>query len=1076
MNIKNKIKKLKMSLICISLTFIFIFISKNTVEASNKTKAEIGGYIAEFAINFYNQHNSETVYDWTAAHRAAAYRGEKIAFGYTCRHDSGVKEINNMYPMDCVGWVSMCIHQSTGLDSPNVASGACGFVTPQGHGASDSALGFFDNLPGNTPLQAGDILVNYTQGTHVMVYVGDGKIVDSTGGYSTLQYRQVRYYDIVTRISDVGVAAINDENLTTIFQGQGSISGTYEDQTSGDNGFEYQGTANGVFGSRRYNFDWVINKLLDIVDWFVGIVTYLFRMIAIGWTAVVERLINNVMEWTTGEEASLTIEKLVNNKVPLLDVNFFNFSTAGGMELNQDSVIYVVRENIAAWYYMIRIISIIGLLVVLLYLGVRMAFSSFAEQKAKYKEMLISWAVSFLIVFFIHYVMVIILRINESLIDLINVTLGGGEESLFDAVRSSAYAIQASVGLPALIMYIALVYLLVKFLFVYFKRFLVVGILTFMAPIIGVLYSVDKIKDNKSQSLSNWLKEYSFNVLLQSVHALLYALFVSLALNVLGSSIMGGIIAVLLINFILVAEKIFKKIFGIKSGSIKDTLKTAGAISGAAGIVKGLAKTNAKVTGIVLKPITKPTQILIDKTKEYKRKDKIENIKNSIDEAVANGGTSIKVGKSNYDLSELINNNKFNSAKVASKIVGKEEAIKKQNKKQAKTMLDQAFNTVAANAEFMAGLGMTVINPEIGGGILSKAKRHHEKSINGCNKENKHYRGKASGIKNIISAGLYNNIKNIQGETKSNSKKIKNNAYNTQHEIAIKNAKKRIGRQLRELQKNPNINQKELEKLYKDMSEVPTEKLIFNITYQIEATVDNTAFIKKGKTNSDNSVYKSVDDATNQINDINSLHAKILEISRGQSNSLVKIDKDSFEEGVKTELVNMIAKETKKRKSAITQSEIDTKLKNMDTEEKRKLLKQQMFNSTKLTDKAEEKSKQVKKQKSNMSLQNVKEIIDTMSETTSLPINKMGYKRNFEDLIKNNIAEKEAINLKDITQQDIDKYIKNMSNSDLIFSIKSAGGYEGSMRKNKNASKPEFAKLVEDLEKVRYHKSQLKGE
>ena len=195
------------------------------------------------------------------------------------------------------------------------------------------------------------------------------------------------------------------------------------------------------------------------------------------------------------------------------------------------------------------------------------------------------------------------------MIDLIGVSFGGGEESLYDTVRSSAYAVQSSIGWPALIVYMILVYLLVRFLFVYIKRFLVVAILTFMAPIIGVMYSIDKIKDNKSQSFSNWLKEYTFNVILQSVHMLLYTLFVSLAFKVLGTSIMGSLFACLLINFILKAESLFKKIFGIKSGSIQDVLKSAGAVAiimKAGRMAKNLVYTNVKMAGIITKPVQKP--------------------------------------------------------------------------------------------------------------------------------------------------------------------------------------------------------------------------------------------------------------------------------------------------------------------------------------------------------------------------------------------------------------------------------------------------------------------------------------
>lgn len=151
-----------------------------------------------------------------------------------------------------------------------------------------------------------------------------------------------------------------------------------------------------------------------------------------------------------------------------------------------------------------------------------------------------------------------------------------------------------------------LVYLLVKFLFMYFKRFLVVAILTFMAPIIGVMYSIDKIKDNKSQSLSNWLKEYTFNVIIQSVHSLLYTLFISLALGLMGPSVIGSIIAVLMVGFILKAESIFKKIFGIKSGSLKDAIKSSIAIMASASMFKKFAKANVKATGLVAKPVTAP--------------------------------------------------------------------------------------------------------------------------------------------------------------------------------------------------------------------------------------------------------------------------------------------------------------------------------------------------------------------------------------------------------------------------------------------------------------------------------------
>lgn len=1106
MKIKSKIEKL-IFIICIFLILFGSLFSNsiveakkqstntanttNTTEPSNKrdttknpvTKAEAGGFMAEWAINFYNQYNSETVYDWTEAHRGAAYNGQKVVSGETCSHDCGVKPINNMYCFDCVGWVSMVVHQSTGLDSPNVASGAGGFATPQGPGAGTNALGFFENLSGDTPLQPGDILVNYVTGTHVMVYVGNNEIIHSTGGYQTLQRTGLWDYQMVTRLSDAGLAEINRLNkLTTIFNGQGSISGTYNGNGTGSNSttgpatdasgnqFEYQGTATGVFGATKYTFDWVVDKLVDILDWFVGITTYLFRMICIGWTAVVESWINDLMEWVTGETSSLTIEKLVNNKVPMLDVNFFDFSTAGGVKIEKDSVMYVIRENIAMCYYIIRTISLVGLLLVLLYLGVRMAFASVAEQKAKYKEMLTSWVVSFLIVFFIHYFMIIILKLNSALIDLINATLAGGEESLYDSVRASAYAIQASVGWPALIMYVALVVLLVKFLVSYFKRFLVVGILTFMAPILGVLYAIDKIKDNKSQSLSNWVKEYSFNVLIQSVHALLYTLFVSLALNVLGASIRSGVIAVLLISFMLVAEGIFKKIFGIRSGSMKDIVKVTAALAGPKNIVKGFAKTNIKALKMTAKPITAPGKIYLSKVKDYKMADKINNVKKSLDMAKASGNTSVKVGKHEYDLSELMaDGENLNTYKTAKQLVEKDQALKAETKEQAKEMVGEAIHTVAAKAETVAGLGIAVVDPEYGAAILANAHKHKIKGINRSNKNRTYYTGKTKFVKNVMTAGAYKNIKNLQGEANRRNQKILDSKRNTSHEIAIKNSEKKIRKLLNRLNNDPNVNQKELKELYKDMTSMVTENDAYDLICMIQLTKETTAKLSINK-----NIYEKADEVSEQITDLESLHKKVNELARANP-MLININKNELEEGIKIELVDNIAKETGKRKKDISKEEIEQKIKDMNVEDKKKLIKQQMLNTMKLTEFAENAKEKLEEQNTNMTLDNVGQIIDTINETTELKINKVQYKKNFEEIIKSQIATEENIDVKSVTKEQINEHIKNITNKELAHQIQVAGGREGSMRKNRNVQKDEFMELAAELTKVRIHRAELRG-
>ena len=636
--------------IIVVLTFVFLCCIPSTVhgdltEEQRKT-------VAMFAKSFVNEGNHKKVLRYSQEFREIGFKNTKK---------------NGVMYFDCSSFASFvynktCNAKLTCLDTPGLYNSS-----------KFKRVGKYPNVQP----QLGDLLCRprtNSRGGHVVIYIGNGKVAHA----STPQAGPTE---------QVKISNIYSDNFTVLrYNGtpsnvKGYETYTWPDGTSsnwqdeGIDDFDYQGMGEGTFNLQSYDIAWLIKSLKEVVDWFVGITTYIVRIILIGWASIFEILIDNIAGWICGEDMSLTIEKLVNNKIPILDVNFFNFSTAGGQQIQEDSIIYLIRQNIVLIYYIMRTVSIIGLIVTLLYLGIRMALSTIAEDKAKYKELIVSWLVSFIIVFFIHYIMIIVLYLNQSFIELINVSFVGGEESLYDSVRSSAYAIQASIGWPALVMYLILIYLLVRFLFVYFKRFLVVAILTFMAPIIGVMYSIDKIKDNKSQSFSNWLKEYTFNVILQSVHMLLYTLFVSLAFKMLGTSMMGSLFACLLINFILKAESLFKKIFGIKSGSIKDVLNSAKAtavIMGAGRMAKKFVHANVKVAGFVTKPVHKPIKDIVARTKQYRRSDKIDKIEKMLNTAKAQGKSAIKVGRTKYNIAQVMKDTtNIDTRRVAEGLVDK---------------------------------------------------------------------------------------------------------------------------------------------------------------------------------------------------------------------------------------------------------------------------------------------------------------------------------------------------------------------------------------------------------------------
>lgn len=399
------------------------------------------------------------------------------------------------------------------------------------------------------------------------------------------------------------------------------------------------------------------------------------------------------VQLSTSSKANVTVENIVYNKIPILDINFFNFEQAGGAVVDEDGIIYIIKENVAMWYYIFRIIAILIMLIALIYLGLRMAISTVAEKKAVYKEMLVSWIVGFIIVFAINYVMFAIIHINESFISWVIPEYEDGTElSLYETVRSKAYSLKATTGFAGMIMYIVLVYYSIRFLIMYFKRFLTVTILALMSPFVAVSYAIEKInKNGKGGDIyRNWFKDFLYSVIIQSIHALIYTIFISIILQLTEASVIGIFFAFLFLHFMVKMDGILRKIFGLDG---KNAGKIAlGSLASGKGIVKeakeytGGAKKVAGMYGNYLgKTVGKPLgklanrvggtldnirdrinygdeEIEIDEEEQNRRKKEKENRKdrrkNALEQAVAGakaaGNIALAIGSSALIIPTLI--------------------------------------------------------------------------------------------------------------------------------------------------------------------------------------------------------------------------------------------------------------------------------------------------------------------------------------------------------------------------------------------------------------------------------------
>lgn len=410
-----------------------------------------------------------------------------------------------------------------------------------------------------------------------------------------------------------------------------------------ENGFIYTGVAKieGYKGSTPFG-TWIWKTLLQIIDYLIGILTYLPRAVIVGWTAIIERLfidgivnaitgvtnkrddgwqkdpnsideidkeaeekekadnetqeqpqasgdendpneyisegmqriadIGGNVQLKTSSKADVTVENIVYNKIPILDINFFNFESAGGAVVDEDGIIYIIKENVATWYYIFRTMAILIMLIILLYLGIKMAISTVAEKKAVYKQMIVSWIAGFILVFTIHYIMYFIISVNETFVNWVIPKYENGTElSLYESVRSKAYSLKATTGTAGMVMYTILVYYSVRFLILYFKRFLTVMILAVISPFVAVSYAVQKINKNGKggEMYGNWMRDFMYTVILQSIHALIYTIFVQTALDLTEVSVGGIFIAFIFLKFMLKVDPTVRKIFGFSGGKGK---------------------------------------------------------------------------------------------------------------------------------------------------------------------------------------------------------------------------------------------------------------------------------------------------------------------------------------------------------------------------------------------------------------------------------------------------------------------------------------------------------------------------
>ena len=1108
--IKNKkfLNKIIFSLLIVAILIVsFPITSKANLNSSERNK------VANFAKAFIEEGNKRGILAY--ANDSRRYPGFRNEF------------LDGKIYMDCSAFAAFVYNHTCGLSLP--AYSQDGFLTDSNF--SDAYQNYVDANGKSRPLslyevkrasdyninlELGDLILVY--GHHIGVYVGDGliahfanpntgaAIASLQGGFfngasgsaagksqEVLDEEEKSVTTYVLRLKSTVDHVVGFEEYVWP-SGDGNSS--WQDENLNED-FSYDGISKGEFGVKVFNFGWIINCLKEILNWFIGIVTYLFRAVIVGLTSLMESLPGYIITLVTDQDSSFTIDKLLFNKVDLLDVNFFNLQkTSNNIELSQDSIVYIIRSNIAKWYYVIRYTAIIGLLITLLYIGIRMALSSIAEEKAKYKKLLSNWIISFIIVFGIHYFMVLVLELNEEMLSLLS-TIPVGEQTLYDTIRNQAYAIPASTGFKAVAMYVVLVILMYIFLFKYVKRFAVVAVLTLLAPIMGIGYAIDKIKDNKSQYLNNWVKEYVVNVIIQFVHALLYTIFVTLAFDMMGTSLLGVAIAIILIVFMFKAEGIFKRIFGIKSGMLKDlrdskVLKLA-TIKAQFNFAKGVVQKNTAALGIATKPvgavadkinvsrinkkvntINAKNEELLSKTNENEKLQKdLESSSDRMKE-YRNVGAYDQLAMEHSNYNEILD--KINSNKKDIKELEKfqDETVKINGKKLKNSDIKDIQETIGQdmNKKDFAKALYKQTGGNVGNKIITGYKKGKEK-FKAANERSKElmqeYKeakrrirleriasGKVltAGVRgSIINAATFgildaaNMAKTLNKEAKNQPKAIETPKYNPiveyipentdtfKNQTIVATLKRGVGRKYNEFQQD--IITKEGRK------ESRESKKILEKSFNVLSENSSNEF-----------VTDMVSEKTLTYKDLNKVVKSIKKRDK-------KLDDKLVTNNMTEELRNRAAKKANKNIKDVTEKDINEMLEEYEVKDIHELLQNSGVTDNKL-------AKEIQNaQESKMTKEDINTVIDDLGESTDFYLNSDNLKQHLEDMLKKNISKQQDKDVKEITDKDIDKEIQRLGKDSIAKLIKMASLNNDVVVDKKFVNNDKYKSMLNDIEKIK---------
>lgn len=317
----------------------------------------------------------------------------------------------------------------------------------------------------------------------------------------------------------------------------------------------------------------------------------------------------------------ITIDKIVFNRVVLLNANFFEESA----NPSKSEASEVVRDVVNKWYSAFRTIALLVCVVAIVAAGIKILLGT-PEGKASAQEIIKKVVLGITLAFLFPYAMKLGFDINEAIINLVQVGIisgnygtgaytlkqvsdlqldedlefrspiyvsnasltlnaGSDEANAYFVAKIQSYMqdndvmriMRAYAGVTLRFMYIVIWYILLAqtyfLVYIYLKRYVTIAFLISIYPLTVIGYVTGGLLGRSKTAFNEWCTRFFGNVFMQTIHAITYGVIGCIVIDQVKNGLPDNInwlLMIMAVTFLFTGEKILNNLWKLATKATED--------------------------------------------------------------------------------------------------------------------------------------------------------------------------------------------------------------------------------------------------------------------------------------------------------------------------------------------------------------------------------------------------------------------------------------------------------------------------------------------------------------------------